>query len=204
MSPTYTWFIFLVRFPTRTLQSNKQCSLTGAETTATAIRMTLFCLSTKPRVLAKLRAEISRSRPSTPIRDAEARTLSYLQAIIKETLRLCPPITGIVLKDTPPEGDTWNSAHIPGGTVIGYSVMGVCMNKKIWGADVETFRPERFLEGTVEELKEREAVADTAFGYGRWRCLGRNIALMEMNKAVVEVSTFRGWRACSPFAGRCG
>lgn len=82
--------------------------------------------------------------------------------------------------------------------------MGVCMNKKIWGADVETFRPERFLEGTVEELKEREAVADTAFGYGRWRCLGRNIALMEMNKAVVEVSTFSGWRVCSPFAGRCG
>jgi len=149
--------------------------------------MILFYVFTNPRVLNKLRAEIANTKPSSPIRDAEARTIPYLQAVIKESLLMCPPITGIILKDVPPEGYTWNGAFIPGGTIIGFSVMGVVMDKRIWGEDVETFRPERFLEGTAEELKEREDVADTSFGYGRWRCLGRNIALMEMNKAVTEV-----------------
>jgi cytochrome P450 len=151
--------------------------------------MILFYVYTNPRVLNKLRAELAKARPSSPIRNAEANNLPYLQAVIKEGLRICPPITGIMFKDVPAEGDTWNGKFIPGGTIIGYSVMGICMNREVWGDDVHAFRPERFLEGSTAELEEREAVADSSFGFGRWRCLGRNIALIELNKAVTEVST---------------
>ena len=149
--------------------------------------MAIFYIFTNPRILSKLRAEIADARPTSPIRDVEARNMPYLQAVLKETLRICPPITGIILKDVPPEGDVWNGKPIPPGTVIGFSVMGVSMNKAIWGEDAAAFRPERFLEGSANELRQRDAIADTAFGFGRWRCLGRNIALIEMNKAVTEV-----------------
>jgi len=150
--------------------------------------MIVFYVVTNPRVLAKLRAEIAGANAPSPISEAQAKTLPYLQAVIKEGLRICPPITGIMFRDVPPEGDAYNGTFLPGGTIIGSSVMGVCMDKRIWGADAESFRPERFFEGSEDELREREAVADTAFGFGRWRCLGRNIALMELNKAVTEVS----------------
>lgn len=150
--------------------------------------MIIFYVVTNPRVLTKLRAEITNAHAPSPISDAQAKSLPYLQAVIKEGLRLCPPITGIMFRDVPPGGDAYNGTFIPGGTIIGSSVMGVFMNKTIWGDDAESFRPERFFEGSESELRERGSVADTSFGYGRWRCLGRSIALMELGKAVTEVS----------------
>ena len=152
------------------------------------MRIALFYIFTNPRVLASLRAELARARASSPIPDETARKLPYLQAVLKESLRICPPITGLVLRDVPPNGDTYNDMLIPGGTVIGYSVMGVMRDKKAWGADVDVFRPERFLDGSEDELRERDAMIENVFGYGRYRCLGRNIALIELNKAVTEVS----------------
>jgi len=169
-----------VTFPTH--------SLAGAETTATAIRMILFHVYSNPRILFKLRTEIENARPSSPITNAEASTLPYLQAVIKEGVRIFPSITGLLLKDVPPEGDSYQGQHIPAGIAIGYSAMGMLMNKKIWGDDAETFRPERFLEGPEDEVQARNSTVEYAFGYGRWRCLGRNIAQMELNKTITEVS----------------
>lgn len=100
-----------------------------------------------------------------------------------------------MLKDIPSEGDTYHGKHIPGGIAIGYSAMGMLMNKKIWGDDAETFRPERFLEGPEDEVQARNSTVEYAFGYGRWRCLGRNIAQMELNKAVTEVSYLPNYHA---------
>ena len=165
--------------------------LAGAETTATAIRMMLFHVYSNPRVLSRLRAEIRDARPSSPITNAEASSLPYLQAVIKEAIRICPSITGEMLKDVPPEGDTYNGMFLPGGTAIGYSTMAMMMDKKTFGEDAAAFRPERFLtaEGATEdEAQLRDAVVEGVFAYGRWRCLGRNIAQLEMNKVLPEVS----------------
>ena len=60
-------------------------------------------------------------------------------------------------------------------------------DKKAWGLDAEIFRPERWLEESPEKLKEMEATLELVFGYGRYQCLGRNLALMELNKIFVEV-----------------
>lgn len=58
---------------------------------------------------------------------------------------------------------------------------------KIWGDDAKLFRPERWLSAAPEQLKKMEANVDLAFAYGKWLCLGRTIALMELNKFFVEV-----------------
>ena len=98
--------------------------LAGSDTTATAIRATILFLITTPRVLWRLIAEIDEAVDngsiSSPIQDAEARTLPYLQACIKEGLRMFPPVTGRFPKEVPPEGDTFNGVYLPGGTEIGY------------------------------------------------------------------------------------
>ena len=74
-------------------------------------------------MLWRLRAEIdevvNNGSISSPIQDCEARALPYLQACIKEGLRMFPPATGRLPKEVPPEGDTFNGVFLPGGTEIG-------------------------------------------------------------------------------------
>ena len=95
----------------------------GSETTATGIRAILLFVITTPRVLWRLRAEIDEAEKngniSSPIRDTEARALPYLQACIKEGLRMFPPVTGLFNKVVGPEGDVFNGMFLPGGTEIG-------------------------------------------------------------------------------------
>jgi cytochrome P450 len=141
-----------------------------------------------PRIVAKLRAEFSSANISSPIKDSEARNLPYLQAVIKEGLRIFPPIPGLLSKEVPPEGDMINGKFIPGGTKIGWGIFGVCRDKAIWGQDSDLFRPERWLEASAEKFKEMDSTLDLVFGYGRYQCLGKNLAFMELNKIFIEVS----------------
>ncbi|KAM0324813.1 hypothetical protein ACHAQA_007779 [Verticillium albo-atrum] len=160
----------------------------GSDTTATAIRATMLHLITNPRVLVKLLDEIKATNASSPvISDSEARNLPYLQAIIKEGLRIFPPVAGLMAKEVPPQGDTWNGVHLPGGTRIGYGAWGIMHNKKIWGDDADEFRPERWLEGPAEKIRELDSTLDLVFSYGRWQCLGRPVALMELGKVFFEL-----------------
>lgn len=149
---------------------------------------------TNPRVYNTLRAEIDaadrENRLSKPIiRESEAKTLPYLQGCILEGLRTSPPITGLLLKQTPPEGDTINGMFVPGGTAIGVAFRGVQRNKHIYGEDADVFRPERWLPGAVDPAQRRrmDQSVDTIFMHGRFYCLGKPVAFMELNKVFVEV-----------------
>jgi cytochrome P450 len=59
-------------------------------------------------------------------------------------------------------------------------------SKEVFGEAVHVFRPERWLEN--EEKNKFWEKIDVTFGSGYCVCLGKNIALMETYKAVVEVS----------------
>ncbi|KAM0421938.1 hypothetical protein ACHAPD_000379 [Fusarium lateritium] len=125
------------------------------------------------------------SEPIIP--DSMGRDLPYLQAVIKEGLRIFPPVAGLMSKQVPPQGDTWKGQFIPGGTKVGYCAWGIFRREDIWGSDAGEFRPERWLDSEPEKLKEMEGALELIFSYGRWQCLGRPVALMELNKIYVEV-----------------
>jgi hypothetical protein len=164
-------------------------SIAGSDTTATAIRSTILHLITNPRVLEKFREEIASTRfDADIIPDAVAKEMPYLQAIIKEGLRIFPPVAGLMAKEAPPEGDTWKGVYIPGGTRIGYGAWGIYRNKAIYGDDASEFRPERWLEGPEDKIKEMESTLELIFSYGRYQCLGKPVALIELNKVFVHVS----------------
>ncbi|KAF7558832.1 hypothetical protein G7046_g5333 [Stylonectria norvegica] len=171
----------------------------GSDTTATAIRSTMLHIMTNPRVLDKLRSEILQTEPSSPIiTDNEARTMPYLQAVIKEGLRIFPPVAGLMAKQVPPQGDTWNGVFIPGGTRIGYCAWGIYRREDIWGADASEFRPERWLGNTPDKIKEMESALELVFSYGKWQCLGRPVAFMELNKVFVELIRHFDFSICDP------
>lgn len=82
--------------------------MAGSDTTVTAIRATILYVVTNPRVYYKLRQELddahAASRLTQPIAaDRECRSLPYLLACIRESLRLWPPSFALVQKVAPPE-----------------------------------------------------------------------------------------------------
>ncbi|KAL5115603.1 hypothetical protein ACEQ8H_006490 [Pleosporales sp. CAS-2024a] len=163
----------------------------GSDTSAGTIRTVMLNILTHPPSYIKLRNEISQGiangNISSPVKDAEARQMPYLQAVIKEALRLMPPASGAFFKTVPPAGDTIDGKFIPGGTQIGSSPLGIHCSKKIFGPDADLFRPERWTEADPEKLAHMTNTVDLIFHYGKYQCLGKSVALMEFNKIFVEL-----------------
>ena len=157
--------------------------------------MTLFLITTNASIYSTLLSELltaqKENRLTRPIlRDCESRNLLYLQACIKEGLRLYPPVTGLLAKEVPPQGDIIDGRFVPGGTSIGWNTWGLMRLHDVFGMDVEVFRPERWLPGggqTSEQIEQMNEVVGLAFGYGRFGCLGKPVAMVELNKTIAEV-----------------
>ena len=110
-----------------------------------------------------------------------------------------PPVTGLLAKAVPPEGATIDGKFVKGGTQIAWNSWGMQRDKDIYGVDPEIFRPERWLlrDASEAEKKRVDKMTETVslvFGYGRFGCLGRGVATMELNKGIIEVSCFFDFR----------
>jgi cytochrome P450 len=163
--------------------------IAGSNSTAHALRMTLLSLITTSSASAALVAEIrsAASRITVPISWADAQALPYLQAVVREGLRMWPPVQGLGFKRVPPGGDVISGLFVPGGTEVGQGFFAIGRSVAVWGDDADIFRPERWLEADDERLRVMNAAVDTHFGAGKYSCLGKPIAMMELTKAVFEV-----------------
>lgn len=127
-----------------------------------------------------------------------ASLISNYQAIIYEGLRMRPPVPTMFPKVVPPQGDEIDGKFIPGGTAIGWNLMPMMRSPHYWGHDPDVFRPERFLEVDEKVRMSMERNVDMVFGYGRYGCAGKPLAIMELNKIFFEVSLFIGSSQFSP------
>ncbi|KAJ9137073.1 Cytochrome P450 [Pleurostoma richardsiae] len=163
----------------------------GSDTSASTIRFVLFYLLSNPSAYRRLQAEIddgiATGRISSPITDSEARELPYLQAVIKEGLRIMPPAGGAFFKTVPPGGDVIDGKFIPAGTQIGSSPFGIHHSKMTFGEDADLYLPERWLQADEARLAQMTSTVDLVFHYGKFQCLGKTVALMEFNKIFVEL-----------------
>jgi hypothetical protein len=161
----------------------------GSDTTSVAIRGVVLYVTTNPHVYIKLMDEISHFEEtkglSTPVSFKECQEMPYLSAVCREVLRLNSPVGTPFPRLVPKGGETLCGYFLPEGTEVGINSWCIARNKEIYGEDAEHFRPERWLENE-EQTKYYEKV-DISFGAGYTVCLGRNIAIMEMQKTVVEL-----------------
>lgn len=167
--------------------------IAGSDTSATAIRSTLLFIMTNPQVYARFQAEIDERVAagliSSPITDAEAKNFPYLQAIIREGIRMWPPATGLLPKVSNKD-EIVCGERIPAGTNVAWAPWTVMRNKMVFGDDAGIFRPERWLEIDHEKWRLMDQTVMLDFGSpSRWECLGKNIAMLELNKTYVEVSS---------------
>ncbi|WPG97873.1 Hypothetical protein R9X50_00065500 [Acrodontium crateriforme] len=160
----------------------------GADTTAASLAAIFYHLHRNPNTLTTLRAEIEASFPNTDthITFKEAQGLPYLQAVIREALRM-HPATGLCLeRDVPKSGLELNGHFLPAGTIFGANSWVLHYSKAIFGEDADVFKPERWLETDVERLKEMNR-AWMPFGLGSRTCIGQHVSMLEMTKMVPEV-----------------
>lgn len=120
--------------------------------------------------------------------------LPYLDACIKEGLRMHPVVGHIFERIVPASGLTLpDGSVLPPGTIVGVNPWVIHYQERIFGAKPYEFRPERWLQGKEEGSEAFEARmkgmrdADMAFGGGNRICLGRPLALVELYKVVATV-----------------
>jgi cytochrome P450 len=140
--------------------------LAGHETTASSLAWAFERLVHNPEVMARLRAEL------------EAGDRTYLDAVIKETLRSRPVGPHVARKLKAPLAV--DGYELPEGTVVAAGIYLVHHSPRLY-PEPEAFRPERFLDGAPEPY------AWIPFGGGVRRCLGSGLATMEMQEVITTV-----------------
>jgi hypothetical protein len=116
-----------------------------------------YYLCKNKRCYERLREEIDNmdkeGRLSSPIAFGEASRMPYLQACMKEAMRLHPAV-GQMLERVVPEGGAQFGQHwLPPGTIVGINPWVVSRERTVYGDDVDDFRPERWLDVNTEAAK---------------------------------------------------
>src|SRR6476659_756640 len=140
----------------------------GHETTATGLAWAMERLLRNPRVLANLRDSVLAGEDS------------YLDATIKETLRVRPVLVDVARKLTAPL--QIGGYELPAGTFLMAAIAALHYRADLF-PNPDEFRPERFIEGKADTY------AWIPFGGGVRRCIGAAFAEYEMRivlRAVLE------------------
>ncbi|KAB8071226.1 cytochrome P450 [Aspergillus leporis] len=119
----------------------------GVEMTGTTLNFLLYYLQKHPSVLARLREEIDTAihdgNLTYPPKWNEVAKLDYLQAVLKETLRLHSTARMAGLKP---------KNRLPAGTNAGCYRYTAHRCEHVYGADADRFRPERWIDASEKQL----------------------------------------------------
>jgi cytochrome P450 len=132
--------------------------LAGHETTTTGLAWCCERLMREPQAMVRLRDSLDRGEED------------YLDAVIAETLRLRPVVDAVWRRLAAPARIA--GYDLPAGTIVMPSIVLDQLSPEL--GDPETFRPERFLGGSLPPH------TNIPFGGGTRRCVGASFALMEM------------------------
>ncbi|KAF5535527.1 cytochrome P450 [Fusarium mexicanum] len=163
----------------------------GSDTTASVIRAGMLHILATPHVYSRLKQEIANTIregwASKPISNTESLFQPYIQAVVYECLRIRSVSTNMSFKEVPAGGEIYNGRVLPAGTNIGINFSGLLRSETLFGKDAHIFRPERFTEVDDKTSAKMKRDVEVTFGLGRWSCLGKPIALMELNKIFFEL-----------------
>lgn len=165
-----------------------QNMVAGSDTTAISLSAILYYLLKNPDCMQKLHDEIREMQTagtisSNHITFKESQNMLYLQAVIKEALRL-HPATGLPLERVVPEGGAViNGRMVPENTIVGINSWVEHRNPDIFGTDCDEFRPERWLIDDTRKLATMNSHW-IPFGLGSRTCIGRHISMLEMSKLI--------------------
>ncbi|KAJ3838895.1 cytochrome P450 [Lentinula raphanica] len=186
----------------------------GHETTSTAVTWALFAMTQNKEIQNKLREELLQVATESPDMDT-LNSLPYLDAVVRETLRVHSPVTGtlrVAMKDdfiplgtpyTDKNGEVHNSIQVSKGDTLSVPILAVNRSKEIWGEDAREFKPERWMTpgGVPNAASTIPGVWGNMLSFlgGAHACIGYRFSLVEMKALLfVLVRKFEFDLAVSP------
>ncbi|OOF93017.1 hypothetical protein ASPCADRAFT_209658 [Aspergillus carbonarius ITEM 5010] len=169
----------------------------GNDTTNTALTATFYFLAHHPVILARLSAEIRAGFPTPDaiVAGPQLAQMAYLRACIDESMRLCPPVPTDLPRVVLPGGLQVGKWHIPAGTVVGVPTYALHHNKEHFDCPF-VYNPSRWLlrgsdgtrdgEGVSAEVLSRQRQAFVPFSLGPRGCIGRNVAMLELEVSIAR------------------
>ncbi|KAH8590372.1 cytochrome P450 [Bisporella sp. PMI_857] len=167
------------------------CLLAGRDTTACLMSWTFRLLVQYPEALNKLRKEITEVLGKEKnVSRAHIRAMPYLDCVLKEVLRLYPPVPANLRFATKttimPRGggaDGRSSVLIRKGWGVTYSPYLMHRRTELYGEDANVFRPERWEDGKLKAI----GWGWLPFNDGPRVCLGKDMALMEASIGIARI-----------------
>ncbi|KAF8109697.1 hypothetical protein N665_0093s0050 [Sinapis alba] len=164
----------------------------GITNTALPIQWTLAEIINSPKTLERLRGEIDIVVGTTRlIHETDLPNLPYLQAVVKEGLRLHPPEP--IFERFSQEGCKVGGFYVPEKTSLLVNAYAVMRDPNYW-EDPDEFKPERFLDTLQEEERKEQVLKYIPFGSGRRGCPGENLAHILIGTAIGVVVQGFEWR----------
>ncbi|KAK4879442.1 hypothetical protein RN001_007588 [Aquatica leii] len=155
----------------------------GHDTTASGISFILYCLANNPKVQEKVVEElksivVDRNKPLTY---QDLQNMKYLEMVIKESLRLYPPVPNFGRSVS--DDMNYNGTVLQKGLTLIVSVYNLHRDPNIY-PDPEKFIPERF---SIENQSKRSPYAYIPFSAGPRNCIGQKFAMLEMKCIVSKI-----------------
>lgn len=154
----------------------------GHETTAIALTFTWHLLATHPKqeemVVTELDEELGGQSPTM----ADVSQLVYTRKVLKESLRLYPPVFGVLRE--PVLDDRIGGYQIPAGATVAMNQIAVHHDPEFFD-DPKAFTPERWTDSFEESLPQ---FAYFPFSGGPRRCIGERFAMLEATLVVATIA----------------
>ncbi|RKP14667.1 cytochrome P450, partial [Piptocephalis cylindrospora] len=113
--------------------------------------------------------------------------IPYLDAVIRETLRLYPPAARLMERTTTKDVMMPSGDLLPKGTHVIGNLYAIHRDPAVWGEDVEEYKPERHLTPDGQEMTSASSNSFVAFASGPRTCLGMTFAMAEMRVALARL-----------------
>ncbi|THU67550.1 hypothetical protein C4D60_Mb05t25840 [Musa balbisiana] len=163
----------------------------GTESSAVTVEWAISELLMRPEVLEKATEELDRVvGRGRWVEERDVPRLPYVEAIVKETMRL-HPVAPMLVPRLSREHTTVDGYDIPAGTRVLVSVWAIGRDPSVWDAP-EEFRPERFV-GSQIDVKGHDFEL-LPFGAGRRMCPGYSLGLKVIQLSLANLLHGFEWR----------
>ncbi|XP_058228503.1 geraniol 8-hydroxylase-like [Rhododendron vialii] len=146
----------------------------GTDTTSSSVEWAMAELLRTPEPLQRAKAELEQTiGKGKPIEESDIPRLPYLQAIVKETMRLHPPVPLLIPRTVETDVEVYGYT-VPQGAQVLVNAWAIGHDPSVW-ANPTSFMPERFLDSDID-IRGRDFEL-IPFGAGRRICPGLSLAI---------------------------
>ncbi|XP_048136286.1 cytochrome P450 71A9-like isoform X1 [Rhodamnia argentea] len=163
----------------------------GTDTSSATIVWTMTELARHPSVMRKAQEEVREAaKGKLHVEESDLLGLAYLRSVIKEALRLHPPLPLLVPRATI-EDCKIRGYEIPRGTTVFVNVTAISTDPNCW-ENPEEFRPERFLNCSIDFKGQNYELLP--FGSGRRGCPGIHFGVVIVELALANLLHQFDWK----------